>query len=85
MARVTVEDCLKVVDSRFSLVMLAIKRVKQLRLGRQALVPSRNKEIVVALREIAAGKVTATNVDELGRIEQAPKTEQVAPAEVETA
>ncbi|MEW5948711.1 MAG: DNA-directed RNA polymerase subunit omega [Thermodesulfobacteriota bacterium] len=70
MARVTVEDCLKKVSSRFVLVNLAKKRVQQLRSGAQPLVQSRNKEIVVALREIAAGKVTPENVDELGKVEK---------------
>lgn len=58
MARITVEDCLKHVDSRFTLVMLASKRVRQLRQGAQPLVNTRgNKDIVVALREISRGKV----------------------------
>lgn len=58
MARITVEDCLKQVDNRFALVMLASKRVRQLRQGAQPLVNSRgNKEIVVALREIAESEV----------------------------
>lgn len=70
MARVTVEDCLKKVNSRFILVNLAIKRVKQLRSDAQPLVQSKNKEIVVALREIAAGKVTPENIDELGKVEK---------------
>lgn len=58
MARITVEDCLKQVDNRFALVMLASKRVRQLKQGAHPLVNSRgNKDIVVALREIAGGKV----------------------------
>lgn len=60
MARITVEDCLRHVENRFALVMLASKRVRQLRRGEQALVNTRdNKDIVTALREVAAGKVTA--------------------------
>ena len=60
MARVTVEDCLKKVENRFALVHLAAKRVRQLYKGAPVLLDEkvRNKEIVVALREIAAGKVT---------------------------
>ena len=58
MARVTVEDCLEKVDNRFALIQLAFQRVKQMRSGALPLVQSKNKEIVVALREIAAGKVT---------------------------
>ena len=57
MARITVEDCLDNVSSRFELVMLASKRAKQLLKGAKPLVESDNREIVIALREIAAGKV----------------------------
>jgi len=59
MARVTVEDCLEKVDNRFLLVMLASKRVKQLFKGAKPLIDNRagNKNVVVSLREIAAGKV----------------------------
>lgn len=59
MARITVEDCLEKVDNRFLIVQLAIKRVRQYREGYEPLVESRNKEVVTALREIAAGKVLA--------------------------
>lgn len=58
MARVTVEDCLKKVNNRFALVHLASKRVRQLREGSKPLVITKNRDVVVALREIAAGKVT---------------------------
>ena len=57
MARITVEDCQERVDNRFLLVQMAIKRVHQYREGYEPLVDSRNKEVVTALREIAAGKV----------------------------
>ena len=57
MARITVEDCQQRVDNRFLLVQMAIKRVKQFRDRYPALVESKNKEVVTALREIAAGKV----------------------------
>jgi len=57
MARVTIEDCLEKVESRYELVHLTTKRVKQLRDGDDALIFSKNKEVVTALREIAAGKV----------------------------
>lgn len=59
MARVTVEDCLEKVDNRFLLVMLASKRVKQLFKGARPLIENRaaNKNVVVSLREIAAGKI----------------------------
>ena len=59
MARVTVEDCMKVVPNRFHLVQMASIRTKQLKKGAKALVQAEeNKEVVVALREIAAGYIT---------------------------
>jgi DNA-directed RNA polymerase subunit omega len=57
MARITVEDCLDKVSSRFELVLLASVRAKQLLKGAKPLLVSDNREIVIALREIAAGKV----------------------------
>lgn len=58
MARVTVEDCLQVVDNRFALVLLSAARTRQLMKGSRALVEGfRNNEQVISLREIAAGKV----------------------------
>ena len=58
MARVTVEDCLPMVDNRFALVLLATKRTRQLMAGARPLLPStKNKPPVLALREIATGKV----------------------------
>jgi len=68
MARITVQDCLDKIgdDNRFSLVHLAVERIKQRRHGAPLLIPPRkNKEIVMALREIAAGKVTFKNISEL--------------------
>lgn len=58
MARVTVEDCLPLVENRFALVLLATKRTRQLMAGaRPILETSKNKPPVLALREIATGKV----------------------------
>lgn len=67
MARITCEDCLEEVGdhNRFNLIHLAVKRVKQHRQGEPFLTDGKNKEIVMTLREIAAGKVTFDNVDEL--------------------
>jgi DNA-directed RNA polymerase subunit omega len=60
MARVTVEDCLERVENRFALVVLAAKRTKELKRGAPLLVTDRdNREVVMALREIARGKVWA--------------------------
>lgn len=58
MARITIEDCLEKVNNRFALIQLAFQRVKQLRNGAPRLVQTKNKEVVGALREIAAGLVT---------------------------
>jgi DNA-directed RNA polymerase subunit omega len=57
MARITVEDCLSQVNNRFTLIHMAAKRVRQLRKGAEPTIISKNKDIVVSLREIAAGKV----------------------------
>jgi DNA-directed RNA polymerase subunit omega len=57
MARITVEDCLEKVPNRFELIILASKRARQLFQGARPLIESKNREIVTALREIAAGKV----------------------------
>ena len=58
MARVTVEDCLPLVDNRFALVLLATKRTRQLMAGARPLMPhTKNKPSVLALREIGTGKV----------------------------
>ena len=57
MARITVEDCLAKVNNRFMVCQLAIERVKQYREGYKPMIECDNKEIVTALREIAAGKV----------------------------
>lgn len=57
MARVTVEDCLRKVENRYSLVHLTAQRVRQLTKGAKRLVRSKNKDVVEALREIAKGRV----------------------------
>ena len=63
MARITVEDCLSKVPSRFDLVVLAAKRARQLLKGAKPLIDSNNREVVVALREIAAGEVRKVTKD----------------------
>lgn len=70
MARITVEDCLERVESRFLLVNLAAKRVKMLLKGAPLLVYDDNKLIVNSLREIAAGKVSYTYEPKGSRIEE---------------
>jgi DNA-directed RNA polymerase subunit omega len=57
MARITVEDCLRKVESRFALVILAARRAKMIMKGATPLVESDNRPIVNALREVAAEKV----------------------------
>jgi len=62
--RITIEDCLEKVENRYELVHLTTKRVKQLRDGAEPLIRSKNKAVVTALREIAAGKVKHAPVNE---------------------
>jgi len=58
-ARITIEDCLRKVDNRFLLVNMVARRVRQIREGSDYLVSSpKNEDIVISLREVAAGKVT---------------------------
>jgi DNA-directed RNA polymerase subunit omega len=60
LARVTIEDCLKNVDNRFTLVHLAAKRVRQVREGADLLVKAtKNEDVVTVLREIAANRIVA--------------------------
>ncbi len=61
MARITVEDCLQKVNNRFALIHAAAKRVRQIRKGSEPTITSRNKDIVVALREIAEGSVVVSS------------------------
>lgn len=64
MARVTIEDCLKNVDNRFSLVHLAAKRVRQVREGADLMVKSsKNGDVVTVLREIAANRIVMKKND----------------------
>lgn len=71
MARVTVEDCLKHVENRFELVLLASKRARQIATGgKDPLVEWENdKPTVVALREISEELITPSNIDTLDKAE----------------
>jgi DNA-directed RNA polymerase subunit omega len=82
MARVTVEDCLNNVDSRFTLVHLAVRRVLQLRHGAPLTLENTkgNKEVVLALREIAARTI---NVDNIREIEETSEPAALPEAETE--
>ncbi len=66
MARITIEDCLEKVPNKFILVRMAILRAHQLMKGARPLIDNieENREIVVALREIAANKVKYKKVTE---------------------
>ncbi|MDD3620087.1 MAG: DNA-directed RNA polymerase subunit omega [Desulfobulbaceae bacterium] len=85
MARITVEDCLAQVgdDNRFALVHLAVERIRQHREGEPFLVKGKNKEIVMTLREIAAGKVTFDNIHELPKSRKAGAAAAAEAAEAE--
>ena len=65
MAIVTVEDCIKNVDSLFDLVLIASHRAKVLNSGNEAKVPLDNdKSTVIALREIAEDKISVQDIKE---------------------
>lgn len=90
MARITVEDCLEHVDNRFNLVLLATKRARQLANGVESLLAvEHDKPTVLALREIAAGKISNAMIQETQRemddtaaaLEQALAVEFAANAE----
>lgn len=57
MARVTVEDCLEKIPSRFALVIIAARRTRQLLKGAETRITRKNREAVTALREISSGAV----------------------------
>ena len=65
MARITVEDCLEKVPNRFTLILVAAERAKQLLTGSRCLIEDdrANKEIVTSLREVAAGMVAPDLTD----------------------
>ena len=58
MARITIEDCLVKIPNRFELTLAATNRARQITSGSTPLVePDRDKPTVIALREVALGKV----------------------------
>ena len=78
MARVTVEDCLENVENRFKLVLLASKRARQLSKGADEFIPrGKDKDTVLALREIAEGHVTEDNIDLLHQTGELPETNAI--------
>ena len=71
MARITVEDCLEVVDNRFELVLMATKRARQLAKGAEPAVnPDNDKPSVLALREIAGRRIDQATIDEIDKAER---------------
>lgn len=91
MARITVEDCLEVVDNRFELVMMAAKRARQLANGVQSQLDNReanDKPTVLALREIAARRIDQPYIDAVEKAERERKEREAlewAAAELVTA
>lgn len=75
MARITVEDCLQVVDNRFELVMMAAKRARQLAEGVEAQIENEDndKPTVLALREIAGRAVDEAYINGVEKAEKARK------------
>ena len=76
MARITVEDCLEVVDNRFELVMMAAKRARQLANGVEPQLDNSenaDKPTVLALREIAARRIDQTYIDAVDKSERERK------------
>jgi DNA-directed RNA polymerase subunit omega len=73
MARITVEDCLDVVDNRFELVVMAAKRARQLAKGVEPTLDNHeheDKPTVMALREIAARKINSELIDQVEKTER---------------
>lgn len=67
MARITIEDCLKNVNNRFTLIHMVAKRVRQLRKGAEPTITSKNRDIVMSLREIAAGNIKKLSAEEAAK------------------
>ena len=83
MARITIEDCLKKIDSQYDLVLLAKERTSQLNAGEASLVPLDNdKNTVVSLREIGEGKVTIKALED-SAINKLRKQQEVSSLESE--
>ena len=79
MARITVEDCLENIDNIFEMVLVASKRARRIAHGADAMVELENdKPTVIALREIAAGHITPSILEEIDQ----PPTEDLLQQEV---
>ena len=80
MARITVEDCLSVIDNRFELVLMASKRARQLAKGVEPTLDNtenQDKPTVMALREIAARRIDQKLIDDVEKAER-ERAERVA-------
>lgn len=85
MARVTVEDCVDKVPNRFDLVLLAAQRARQISGGAElTLDRDRDKNPVVALREIAEETVTPADLQEavVSNLQRVQVDEEDAPDEI---
>ena len=73
MARVTIEDCLEVVDNRFELVIMASRRARQLAKGAQTAMEGDeqdDKPTVLALREIASRVIDEAGIEQEDRVQR---------------
>ena len=78
MARVTVEDCIDKVDSPYELVLVAKERATQLNSGIEPTIErDKDKNTVIALREIAEEKITVPDLTESAVYKLRKHVEQV--------
>jgi DNA-directed RNA polymerase subunit omega len=85
MARVTVEDCVDKIPNRFDLVLLAAQRARQVSGGAELTIDrDRDKNPVVALREIAEETVKPKHLEEalVGSLQRVQMDDDDAPDEV---
>jgi len=85
MARVTVEDCVDKIPNRFDLVLLAAQRARQISGGAElTLDRDRDKNPVVALREIAEQTVTPVGLKEalVGSLQRVRIDDEDTPDEI---
>ncbi|MCH7830152.1 MAG: DNA-directed RNA polymerase subunit omega [Proteobacteria bacterium] len=79
MARITVEDCVDNIENIFEMVLVAAKRARRIAHGAEPMVDAENdKPTVIALREIAAGLVGPSILEEIDE----PPTEDLLRAEI---
>ena len=79
MARITVEDCIKLINNQYDLVILAKERAVQLGRGATPAVdPENDKKPVIALREISESKITAEELKDsiVSKLRQIPDYEE---------